>query len=1386
MGRVSGNDLPHPTRQRWQPIRAGLVELFQYDAEEFWFRDGRLLLRGNNGTGKSKVLALTLPFLLDADLSPHRVEPDGDRKKRMEWNLLLGGAYPAPERTGYSWLEFGRVNDQGDPEFITIGAGIKAVNQRGVTRNWFFVTNKRIGETLWLVDAARIPLGKDRLAEAVGRSGQVTENAGQYRRAVDEALFGLGEVRYRALVDLLIQLRQPQLSKRPDEVGLSRALTEALPPIPQEIVADVAEAFHSLDEDRDELARLRNASRAIDDFSTHYRAYAQVAVKLHAKGPRDAQAEYERGNVALAGAKRKAEEALAALAAVEGERRDLDDRKVRLIAERDALYVGQLAQAATELEHARVELDTARGQQTEVAGDVDRAEKALKASNERLTAATDATAKASEDLARLLQDVADASHSLGASSAPVRRRLNELDSAVDSVRVAELVAFVGSAGDARVAQIGHLRGLISTWVSSHGDVVHARAEQERAEAVATEAEAGVQSSAQQAAQAGLDFVEQHRTHLLAAAELREEDPGPLAAAIAELELWVETLVGPDPARRYATALHTDVRAQLSTARARVEHRAGGLEERKQELTTWITELESDVVVSPPAPPTRDLAARGDRPGVPLWRVIDFADGISEADRAGIEGALEATGILDAWLMPDGRLLDGQDDAFLVAAGRVTGASLADALTVTLEPSDEVDGELDASVIESVLGSIGLVAGGEVEPPGGDWIGLDGRYAVGPLRGRWQKSAAEYIGEMARLARRRTLLAEAYAELTAVDAQLGGAERELAEIDSRVDVLARELDGLPEDSQLRSAHAAAEAARTYRNTAHAALGEVRSRLAELQKLADEARFEVDDASVDLELPSTTSELAEVERVVVGYSHSVKRIATTATVRRTATQAETSAREGNEAAAAELSRVSGRFEIRRQAVVSAEQRHQTLESAVGADVAGLQRQRQEVADALVSVDTELSSVAKRERRALHESGGAEADVAQFESRAAELGAARRQAASEFQVFTQTGLVQVALPELELMSPSSEWAPDPTVRLARRVDAALDGVADGVADWNRAQRRLGEAFEDLEEVLTAQGNSATRNPLGDVVVVEVVYAGRSTNPRELALVLAQEVADRGKLLSEREREILENYLVDEVASTLQDLIQQAELQVDRMNQELTARPTSTGMRLRLQWVPSDDSPDGFDEARRRILRQKSDAWSAQDREVIGAFLQRRIDQFRAGSQAGTWLEQLRDAFDYRTWNRFVVQIHQNGQWRSASGPASGGERVLAASVPLFAAASAHYSSAGNSLAPRIVTLDEAFAGVDDRARADYLGLLAAFDLDVVMTSEREWACYPQVPGIAIAQLSRAEGVDAVHVARWEWDGLDLRAGSAPELSAIAPRTAPAEPALELEGLE
>ncbi|MGH2895054.1 MAG: TIGR02680 family protein, partial [Solirubrobacteraceae bacterium] len=325
--------LPVPSRARWQPMRLGLVDLFYYDQEEFAFRDGRLLLRGNNGTGKSKVLALTLPFLLDGDLSAHRVEPDADPSKRMEWNLLLGGEHPHDERLGYAWLEFGRLGDDG-PAFSTIGCGLKAVKGRGITGHWFFVTDQRVGEDLALVDATGIALTADRLEDAIGARGSVHRRARDYRRAIDERLFGLGDLRYGALIDLLIRVRAPQLSKRPDERGLSAALTGALPPLDQALIADVAEAFRALEEDAEHLAAMVEARDASQRYLSTYRAYARMASRRRAAPLRQAQTVFDRVGRELAEAEEQHARAQAELAhardtleALRGERSRLEARR---------------------------------------------------------------------------------------------------------------------------------------------------------------------------------------------------------------------------------------------------------------------------------------------------------------------------------------------------------------------------------------------------------------------------------------------------------------------------------------------------------------------------------------------------------------------------------------------------------------------------------------------------------------------------------------------------------------------------------------------------------------------------------------------------------------------------------------------------------------------------------------------------------------------------------------------------------------------------------------------------------------------------------------------------------------------------------------------------
>jgi hypothetical protein len=304
-------------------------------------------------------------------------------------------------------------------------------------------------------------------------------------------------------------------------------------------------------------------------------------------------------------------------------------------------------------------------------------------------------------------------------------------------------------------------------------------------------------------------------------------------------------------------------------------------------------------------------------------------------------------------------------------------------------------------------------------------------------------------------------------------------------------------------------------------------------------------------------------------------------------------------------------------------------------------------------------------------------------------------------------------------------------------------------------------------LQSAMSARGHSATAEPTDHGLIVRIVHQQRPVRPDVLERQLDAELGERKLLLSARERDVLEQHLEKEIAANLQRMIKDTDERVAAMNRELARRPTSTGVRYRLVWQPLPEDAEGgvpgLGEARKRLLRTSADAWSPDDRRQVGEFLQRRIGAQTSEDSHATMYESLARALDYRRWHQFRVQRYQDGQWRPLTGPASSGERALGLTVPLFAACSAHYESASPH-APRLVLLDEAFAGIDDEARASCMALIREFDLDFVMTSEREWGCYPDLPGLSICQLVRREGVDAVFVSRWTWDGHARRASDEP----------------------
>jgi len=602
--------LPLPTLPRWQPLRLGLVDLFYYDSEEFWFRDGHLLLRGNNGTGKSKVLSLTLPFLFDAHLSSSRIEPDRDAAKRMSWNLLLG---KYDRRIGYAWIEFGRMGDDGQPEFLTLGSGLSAAAARSDVDSWFFtLEQRRVGIDIWLTSPQRVVLTKDRLKDALQGCGDVYETSATYRRIVDERLFHLGTARYSALMDTLIQLHQPQLSKKPDESSLSDALTEALPPLPTELLNDVADALNQLEEDHRQLQEHQALLRAVEQFNTRYRLFAGTQSRRQARILRSAQTGFDL-------ASRELNDARAALATAQtGESncisvRDAADQSWRKYrAQLDELQSDPAMQDANRLERAARDAE-------QRAQDVLEAQKELTRSEGQLTQEAQRTQQREAQFRRAEDALAETRRKGGSVASELGVADGCADNPLFASTSAQLIGLKPAEFDAAGKALRHItdrRGEQITLLIGRVNMVTTAEERHHSQQrLVDERREEMTDSAQRRSEAdseveneGQLLLRAWETHFDGLQQLRIAD---IPSTLERLADWVNRLVGDNPAR---AALHS---AQLVASQELAEHRAE-LNRGLQTLRGERRELESER--------TRLLSGEDSVPLAPLYRAEQSSPG----------------------------------------------------------------------------------------------------------------------------------------------------------------------------------------------------------------------------------------------------------------------------------------------------------------------------------------------------------------------------------------------------------------------------------------------------------------------------------------------------------------------------------------------------------------------------------------------------------------------------------------------------------------------------------------------------------------------------------------------------------------------------------------
>ncbi len=1319
------------TSSRWRPTRAGIINVWRYYGETFEFHQGRLLLRGPNGTGKSKALELLLPYLFDANLRPHRLSTFGSGDRTMHWNLMGEGSQGST-RVGYVWLEFGRFVD-GEERWFSCGARLQATENTKNVASTYFTTTQRIGLPggLALVNDAGRPLVRADLAAAIGDAGDVHPSPGEYRRTVRQTLFpGVNEQRYDALVTALLQLRTPKLSERLDPAVLSTLLSRALPPLDHTDIAEIAEGFERLDRQREQLSNLDTEVAAAETLAARQRTYAQRVLRAAAAHLIAATSTMTELTRAARESKESLEEANRDLERVTAHDKELAREAATTEARIQAIVELPAYQEGSRLDQLRRDVVGAR----ERAGQATRHAATLRQrANEDATAA-EVAARAAQLAVQLAARGATEAR-LAADRAGMPAVYEEIDATADLKTSRRLLR---AAVDSRSGQIRAVRQALG----KHQQAVAGR---EKAEA---DLDGGREDLAVAAALVDTTRREFEQALVDLGEELVRWARGCRQLAVPEPELLAD-LAADRPA---VDAIVTHGVTTLRERFARVEterrgERAVLLDERREHEKER-EQLERKVDRLPPAPHTRGTG-RATLTGAPLWRILDFRADVPEDARAAVEAGLEAAGLLDAWVLPDGVLTAPDADTFAetLLAVQAPGRSLTEILVV------EPDSPVAADRVRQLLAGIAF---GDTAPDHQAAVGADGSWRLASAHGRWHKPESAYIGASARERARQRRIAELTALIDLLDTRVEEVDEALRGVARKRTELGQDLDQRPGYASLDEADRKQAAAEQR----HAATADM---VARAEKVLETAEKAVTDALRALTrtggehgLPTSETSLSTVDTAVQAlrasgdeWLDSRHDAATRTSAARDAT-ARAAATAGTATDAEDVA-VERREEETRVAVTLAE-----VERSVGAEFRKLADDLSAMRGRLREIGDQRERVRGTDNRLSKLIGTLSERHDNDESKKDEAVSVRDGYEERFRELAAGSLSADARVDLDSMDSKRS-----TLDASRRLAEKLGRVPHEARNVRDAEANLANAVHDAQQTLAGRADLSLE-PEEDVSVFTATVDGVRHGAAALLDLLRTERERTADQITAGERELFDKTLTGETRRHLAERIRAANELVDTMNARLERVRTASRVRVSLVWQVDPQLPPGTKEARNLLLHRPADL-AESEREALHRFFRERVDEARATETAAGWEQQLLQVLDYTAWHQFVVKVDRGkgDGWqpvtRRLHGALSGGEKAIVLHLPLFAAAAAHYQA--TPAAPRLILLDEVFVGVDSTNRGQLLELLVGFELDMVLTSDHEWCDYQELDGIAIHQLLTGDdGDDAVTTARFTWNGHEI----------------------------
>lgn len=1347
-------------KERWKMNRIGFVNFWLYDEETFEFVDGKLLLRGQNGSGKSITTQSFIPFVLDGDRTPNRLDPFGSSDRRMEYYFL--GEEGKEESTGYLFLEF-KKEESG--EYRTIGIGQRA--KRGKPMDfWGFVIldGKRISYDLWLykeVGTTKIPYDKREMKAELGEDNFFTDSQSEYKKHVNQYIFGFRKAeQYEQFIRLLVKVRAPKLSKEFKPTKVYDILNDSLQTLTDEDLRVMVDAMEKMDEIQDSLEMLNRAFSDVKIIRNEYIRYNQYMLAKKAQAYLLKRKEVEAARQQLESQERTKQDLENEIRNIQNRLTELEEQRRLAEIERAGLLDTDLEEMDHKLELWRAQREDAVRQEKRWNDKIQECEERIREAEQRVREITSLLEAGMQNLRKNKQELTELQEILQWDRHESAIRMLAAEDAQDTDEVTKgLVALKRLIEDCKevIRQYEDCAGQY--------DILASELEEIRRQKVAAEEEEKVSK------ERVVSCIDQWIIDVFRA-EKASSEWHPAKEVLEDVQQAIREYRSVDDAGIVKELLYADYEKQRQVLTDRKHDKEHEQKTYKRELEQWQEELlllqtqeELDPVRDENSVQTRKLLQREGIAAVPFYKAVEFSKELDTAACARIEAQLQKTGILDALVVSPAdyeRIREGCPeflDTILYVPEK--GTSNYAGLVV----SEEIEADLKAAV-ERILSNIYEEDNGQGQ---GVYLGKEGCFRQGVLTGKAEKTGeAEFVGLLARKRRKEQKLHELQQIIEELAKTVQNTENEMEHLQKRVDKLQGEYQALPDFSDINEA-----------------LDKEKECSLKLQSIAKEYnKKETQERSLAQEKNRKYQEMLQhcksfpYERTEASYEEVISAIEEYRAVWQTVRDELMRLTSGRSSCRLYEDNIV-RYEGERDEAFSEKRQHGNKIKECEIHIRQLeaylnQPEILEKAKRLGQIKEKLEKVNQEHQDLSGQQVRKDERLSNLSERLPE-DKVRLQNA----IAVETCLRNYFEEELSLRlvferesQTLSECAKKATGML-REGDKNREG-ADLLQSLNQVYQqhngsliRYGTALEDCfgseaEQIMIEENINVLRKR----VRVVSVWNGKKVYLEEFYEILKTAIEETESLIQAKDRELFEDILSRTISRQLTDRIAESRRWVSDMSQLMKEMDTSMGLSFSLEWKPCKAENDmELDTAElEQILLRDRMLLTTDDIEKVAAHFRSkiRVEKLKLQDEGGVvnYMELVRDALDYRKWFEFQMFFRRGEELKKPLSNAafnrfSGGEKAMAMYVPLFAAINAQYEKAENKDYPRMMALDEAFAGVDDKNISSMFELVHKLDFDYIMNSQALWGCFETVRGLRIAELLRPQNSQTVSVIRYIWNG-------------------------------